>query len=635
MNSTYRTLQTNFLDGTQSIPNYIGNGKATNATTAGWATYADAAGTAPVDGTGGSPNVTISTSSSSPLSGDNSFTLVKDAANRQGQGWSYDFTIASSDQAKVLQIQFDYLISSGTFVAGSSTTDSDVTCWIYDVTNAQVIQPSTFRLYSNSATTSNTSIGNFQTASNSTSYRLIFHVGSTSASAYTLKVDSVSVSPTQYVYGSPITDWQSYTPTFTGFGTVTGNETQWRRVGSDVEIRSKFTAGTSTATEARVSLPSGLTSADTTKIPSIQLAGSLIRSTSLGSFASFYALIEPSVTYATFSTWSGSAGGLTKALGNTLSGSSDTFSFTARIPIQGLSSCVQMSDSADTRVVVAEMTSTSATSIPNTTWTLIPFGTVVEDSHASYSTSTNLYTIPVSGRYRVTTILNWATGTTGSRFTAIYKNGTYLTNIGVASRTPENINSGGSVIRNFNAGDTIGIYAQHNDGGSLSLAAPTVSSNQTVNSFMIERISGPVAIATTETIAASYYASATGTSSTTQTINFNTKLFDTHLAVSTTAPSGGTGTWKFTAPVSGYYQCNVLPYCTANVQYSIYKNDTKYAIVDFIDGANSGMSGCAAYLIDLIAGDYIDFRFDSSNTFGGNASKTTNGVSSIQISRQK
>jgi hypothetical protein len=114
--STNRTIQTNALDGVQSIPNYIGNGKATYGTTAGFATYADAAGTSPVDGTGGSPNVTISTTSSSPISLDNSYLLVKDAANRQGQGWSYDFTINSGDKAKVLQFQMDYLVDSGTFV---------------------------------------------------------------------------------------------------------------------------------------------------------------------------------------------------------------------------------------------------------------------------------------------------------------------------------------------------------------------------------------------------------------------------------------------------------------------------------------------------------------------------------------
>ena len=101
----------------------------------------------------------------------------------------------------MLQISAEVAVLSGTFAAGSSTTDSDVTVWIYDVTNAVMIQPSTYKFFSNYALSS-TFTGSFQSASNSTSYRLIFHVASTSASAFVLKMDQVSVAPTTYVYCS-------------------------------------------------------------------------------------------------------------------------------------------------------------------------------------------------------------------------------------------------------------------------------------------------------------------------------------------------------------------------------------------------------------------------------------------------
>jgi hypothetical protein len=186
--------------GSGGVKNYITTGDAETGTT-GFATYADAAGASPVDGTGGSPSVTWTTSSSSPLAGTNSFLLTKGASNRQGDGVSYAFTIDAQDQAKVLQVSFNYLVSSGTFVAGSGpSSPSDVTVWLYDVTNSLIIQPSSSSLLSNSTTLADKFNATFQTSSNSTSYRLILHVGSTSASAYTLKVDSISVSPSTYVY---------------------------------------------------------------------------------------------------------------------------------------------------------------------------------------------------------------------------------------------------------------------------------------------------------------------------------------------------------------------------------------------------------------------------------------------------
>lgn len=143
-------------------------------------------------------------------------------------------------------------------------------------------------------------------------------------------VSAVSADQTDY-------DWTSYTPTFTGFGTVTGVEFQHSRVGSNLLVRGKWTNGTVTATEARVSLPSGLTSADTTKIPSIQNVSFLASNVS-GSFDSTYGvLIEPSVSYFTFGKYTSASSILTKADG-TVMVTGRQFSFSATIPIQGWSS---------------------------------------------------------------------------------------------------------------------------------------------------------------------------------------------------------------------------------------------------------------------------------------------------------
>jgi len=148
----------------------------------------------PKTGTGGSANITFTRTTNAPLIGTASFLFSKDAVNRQGQGASYDFTIDSAYTSKVLQISFEYAVGSGTFAAGTASTDSDITVWIYDKTNNVVIQPTNYKLYASSAQ-SNSFLGYFQAYPNSTSYRLIVHAATVSASQYSLKMDAVTVAP--------------------------------------------------------------------------------------------------------------------------------------------------------------------------------------------------------------------------------------------------------------------------------------------------------------------------------------------------------------------------------------------------------------------------------------------------------
>lgn len=127
-------------------------------------------------------------------------------------------------------------------------------------------------------------------------------------------------------------DWRSYTPTFTGFGTPTNVECQEKRDGADNLIRCKFTPGTTTPTEARVSLPTGLVAAGTSIIPSIQVAGDWTGTTGIP--AGPVVLIEPGVAYVTFGYMNATYSGLFKQNANNMTGSSP-LSFTARVPISG------------------------------------------------------------------------------------------------------------------------------------------------------------------------------------------------------------------------------------------------------------------------------------------------------------
>lgn len=132
-----------------------------------------------------------------------------------------------------------------------------------------------------------------------------------------------------------VTEWQGYTPAFQGFGTPTAIEFEWRQVGQDVEIRGKFTSGTSTGVEARVGLPAGLTSAGTALIPSIQQIGSF--SFSVVSAIAGATLVEPSVAYLTFGLQGSANAGLTKVNGSTLVASGTSVALFAKVPCSGLS----------------------------------------------------------------------------------------------------------------------------------------------------------------------------------------------------------------------------------------------------------------------------------------------------------
>lgn len=126
-------------------------------------------------------------------------------------------------------------------------------------------------------------------------------------------------------------DWTAYTPTITGFGTPTNVAFYHKRQGSDLLIRGQFVSGTSTAVEARVSLPVGLTSSSS--MATLEYAGHLVYNTP--NAATYELLIEPSVSYLTFGFQNAAAAGFVKRVANTVFSAGQGGSFFARIPIQG------------------------------------------------------------------------------------------------------------------------------------------------------------------------------------------------------------------------------------------------------------------------------------------------------------
>jgi len=516
--------------------NFISNPSPTKDTT-GWAAYSDSASSAPTDGTGGSPTVTWTRTTSSPLSETASFLLTKSASNLQGNGVSYDFTVNSADKAKVHTINFDYEVASGTYA------DGDLTVWIYDVTNAVLIQPSASSILNGIGPQQKQTLS-FQTNSNSTSYRLIIHCASTSAVAYTVKFDNFQVSRQSVSQGTVVTDWVSYTPTFGALGTgsvasVTG---RWRRVGDSMEVQIEAakdgSSGTGTAA-VYASIPSGF-SIDAAKIDYTTTGSSTCGSFLQASTAIVGVVQVRDSTTVAFYYSSGFFQGTNFSANVQISAS-------FKVPILGWSSSQLLSSDADTRVVAAEYYGTGST-VTNAGDTVIIYSTKVIDSLGAYDTGTGRYNVNIPGQYRVSATYETAAITSGAVTSPyminIKKNGTTE----ALQNWPALITS--SVVRvatitsiiNANAGDYIEIV------GSQQLVAGAQSlSNSNRTRLSIERISGPSQIAASEEVNAKRYSSSTAAVyNSATTVAWTTSLYDTH---------GGFGTSSvYTVRTPGKYQ---------------------------------------------------------------------------------
>lgn len=168
--------------------------------TGGWATYADAAGTTPVDGTGGSPNSTLTrtTTTAEILRGAAAGKFSKGAANRQGEGFSYDFTLSVQDYdgSKPLYVSFDYMTSA-------NYANNDYRVFVYDKDGATLLNVLSLTGDGSIAAAPDPSrfVGVFYSTNGNNDYRLIIHNTSTNANAVDFIIDNVSVSPQGTVPG--------------------------------------------------------------------------------------------------------------------------------------------------------------------------------------------------------------------------------------------------------------------------------------------------------------------------------------------------------------------------------------------------------------------------------------------------
>ena len=184
---------------------------------------------------GGPLNPTVST-----------YFTVSNAAVAEGSssGGYYAFTLPSGLQNRKLKVEFYYTTPANdqyavsVYKAGTRvplSTDSS------SVTNLPKATTGKFTAYFDTDSTGSWTLNITRTS------------GTTGPISFTQVVVGPGIQP----QGAVVGEWTSYTPTFTGLGTVSNVSGWYRRVGDLLELRGYVTTGTTTATAATLSLPSG------------------------------------------------------------------------------------------------------------------------------------------------------------------------------------------------------------------------------------------------------------------------------------------------------------------------------------------------------------------------------------------
>lgn len=177
-------VQTGLGIGDRDVYNWVSNPRALVGVR-GWNGYDDAS-QIPVDGVGGTPTVTLTRNTTSPLSGKADFKFHKPATDCLGQGFAGDVVVPKGWQVG-RQCEHTVLID---------TTDTnyflgDLSIYVYDMTNNVLIRPSVVMVPKmrgpwKISWDSNPGVSN---------YRLLYHISGSTVAAWDVYFDEVVMGP--------------------------------------------------------------------------------------------------------------------------------------------------------------------------------------------------------------------------------------------------------------------------------------------------------------------------------------------------------------------------------------------------------------------------------------------------------
>lgn len=451
--------------------------------------YVDAAGTEPDDATGGSPNITVTEETSSPLIGSKSYKITKDAANRQGEGVSITSeNIDEAYQDAVHTVEF-------LWKPDSTVVADELKLFVYHPTT-DLVEALYFRdflgNYTNSLPDDDSRVHRIvaEIAPRDTTYQVVAHIAGTSTTAWTGLIDNIQAGPQRLVNVPLVTEWQNYTlvinavTTAPSTGTVQTANAEWRRVGDSMEIRYDLEQTSSGSTGSGIylfPLPSGY-QIDTDKVTasSLNVLGNVgsatVRSSGEG-LNNGYVRVYNSTHLAIVAGNSATPDNSVSSTTFDLNDSAIVYSFKATVPISGWDAGATLgSTQVDQQTVIAmyEGTASSAnTSFADGIDETVDFDTKIVDTHNAVTTGASwAFTSPTKGRYKVDALVGWASVSNLDRcFLALFKNGSEevrLTDLNVSGFAYS-----GSTIVDLAAGDTLQIRCFQDDGTSAARSVQT------------------------------------------------------------------------------------------------------------------------------------------------------------------
>jgi len=645
-----------------------------------WSPYADTAGNNPIDALGGSPNILWNLSSIDPISKTSNFELVKDAANRQGEGTSIPFTIEKKHLTSILQLEAYAELKSGIYI---NTLDKARATYSVTGNVCTVTMPNDFTvgtIVRNVFTSGGATVlsGDFVlTGATDTNFSFALTTSNTTGNVDVSYVGDLRISIIQDPLGTP----EVIEPV--------GTDIQLAVVGSVVKILATFQTHASIRDyRLAIHVSGSTTNAFTVGFNDIRIWE---QERNYGAIITDPIQYTPSSANSSYTLTSSDVFFHRKGNACVLEGrfqinTDSSTEFRLLLP-NGYS----VSNQITSKTIVGVLTAYTSAA----TWKefhLMAVGgnnyltvTIWGDKDSSNNPEDNLLANTYSFAGKVFSIFScsipiqgWGSNMALSsdagsgRLIAcrVYGNTASATTLTFPSVDYDSHNAYNSTTGIYtipNSGFyTFHVYSEYSSTTIRSLyLRKTTESNLTYNWLgrsnydssskstfdksmgrwfnsgdqivigtdnpytgdggyltIVKEESGSQILARDEVVACSFYSSANQSSLTTQ-INFGAKVYDTHNAVTT-----GAG-WRFTAPKSGKYAVKIKIVGSANINFAIYING-----ILFLPLARSEAGGYASGSRDLtlLKGEYIDVRPNSSSTVTGNVDVTNVDASSIEIS---
>jgi hypothetical protein len=398
--------------GVNFISNFDGESNA-----AGYALYNNGATSVPTTGTGGSVSgltFTVTRTVGEVLYQNGSFKLSKDAANRQGEGVSYDFKVDQGYSGFSMMVKFIYKTTANfSYGAGTSASPSDISVFIYDIDGSKLVPLST-----NYLDGSGSFLATFPTNATSVNYRIIFHNSTTNALSWDFIFDSLIAGPVEAVKGSVTTDFNSnltFTPN--NWGAIGTSNIFSRQVGDSIEVEGSFITGTGTSSAVSITLPFNI---DFNKVKLNQTLGFFTGEAS-GASVPGSVFSDGTTSNQVFFALNNSGGSFVKSIGTDYT-TGVTLSFKFKVAVSGLQSGMILSSETSTKEAIANISKTSSQS-PGGSQLQISFDTVIKDSVVGWNAGSNSYTVQIAGDYVFNIMVSSTSATSTEATLFLKKNG--------------------------------------------------------------------------------------------------------------------------------------------------------------------------------------------------------------------